>query len=242
MIIVNGATGTIGSETVSQMAKSGEIVIGLGRNAIKLKELSEKVPGLVTFEVDPKRLEHSMQALESKMREFATDEQLLSGYVHCAADFERFNSPLEISHTDWSSSIEANLTYNFFWNQWALKNMITQRFGSIVNLVSQSYKTGGFTPITPYVAAKGAIVSMTKNLSNWAAPHNVRVNCVSPGLVNSPMMNKNLSRQAQAMMESRIPLARFSTEAEVVAAIRFLVSACGQVSLVQMANCSCHAC
>jgi 3-oxoacyl-[acyl-carrier protein] reductase len=224
MIIVNGVTGSIGRTVAETLIKNGSSVIGVGRNSQKLEELEKIIPGIITLLYNKDRIEDQIDQISNQIEGLDLENKNLTGYVHCIGQFERFSSPLEITSSEWIRSIEVNLTSNFFWNQWALKEMIPHKHGSIVNLVSQASRTGGFSAITPYAASKGAIVSMTKNLSNWAGQFNIRVNCLSPGFVDNEMMNKDLSHSASDQMRAKVPLGRFSTNSEIANAVKFLIS------------------
>jgi NAD(P)-dependent dehydrogenase (short-subunit alcohol dehydrogenase family) len=224
MIVVNGVTGSIGQTIATFLTEKGYQVVGVGRDQDKLKKIQSDLQGsLAIAHIDTKAENQISQFLE-QFNELDLVDSTLEGYVHCVGAFERFSSPLDIVYEEWENSINTNLTLNFIWNQWALKEMITYKRGSIVNLVSQASKTGGFSPITPYAAAKGGVVSMTKNLSNWAGQFNIRVNCVSPGFVENQMMNQNLDQDLKREMLTKVPLKRFSKNIEIAHAVHFLIS------------------
>lgn len=224
MIVVNGVTGSIGHTVATFLIEKGYQVVGVGRDFEKLKKIESQLKGLIPIALGDTKAIDQLSHFVAQFKELDLVDSTIEGYVHCVGAFERFSSPLDISYKEWEESISTNLTLNFSWNQWALKEMHANAHGSIVNLVSQASKTGGFSPITPYAAAKGGVVSMTKNLSNWAGQFNIRVNCVSPGFVENEMMNNNLDEELKINMLSKVPLKRFAKNVEVAHAVHFLIS------------------
>lgn len=224
MIIVNGATGAIGKSVVQELSKTGQRVVGVGRNSKILEGLGAEIKGFVGIPVSDGRTQSQIKEFEKALDGLNLRDEDILGYAHCIGSFRRFESPLKISLPEWEEAIDVNLTSCFLWNQLILEKMVANSHGSIVNVISQAAKTGGFSPITPYAAAKGGIAAMTKNLSNWAGEYGVRINCVSPGFVDNQMMNEGLSSSSRAQLENRLPLKRFSTNSEIAKAIAFLIS------------------
>ncbi|WP_238015741.1 SDR family oxidoreductase [Dactylosporangium sp. AC04546] len=92
--------------------------------------------------------------------------------------------------------------------------------GSIVNVASVAGQTGGLPNLVPYSATKGAVIAMTKGLAGEVAADGIRVNSVSPGVIDTEMSNRPAARQ---LAESS-PMGRMGHPAEVAAAVSFLVS------------------
>lgn len=224
MIIVNGATGAIGKSVVQELSKTGQTVVGVGRNSKILEALKAEIQGFVGIPVSYGSTKSQIEVFKTALDDFGLENEEIIGYAHCVGSFRRFESPLKISLSEWEEAIDINLTGCFLWNQFIMEKMIANSYGSIVNVISQAAKTGGFSPITPYAAAKGGIASMTKNLSNWAGEYGIRINCVSPGFVDNQMMTEGLSSSSRTQLENKLPLKRFSTNGEIAKAIAFLIS------------------
>jgi 3-oxoacyl-[acyl-carrier protein] reductase len=110
------------------------------------------------------------------------------------------------------------------WNKNILNQMVKNSNGSIVNIVSQAWRTGGFSPIGPYASSKAGIVGMTVNFAKLLGKQGLRVNCVSPGYVDSPMMNNGLNPETLSSLAKQLPLNRFATPLEIAKVCKFLIS------------------
>lgn len=140
------------------------------------------------------------------------------------ADFKKF---LEMTEEDWEKTIDINLKGYFLCSQAAAKVMADQRSGAIVNIASVAMgQVGvGFANLAHYCASKGGIVAMTEELAGELAEHNIRVNAVSPGVIETPMIDpiKEDPEQQKAIL-ARIPMHREGKPEEVSKAVLFLAS------------------
>jgi 3-oxoacyl-[acyl-carrier protein] reductase len=100
--------------------------------------------------------------------------------------------------------------------------MVEQGSGSIVNMASVAGKEGN-AQMAPYSASKGAIITLTKTIAKEMAAHNIRVNCVSPALIESEMA-REMAPEQKALLTSKIPLGRLGRPEEVAEVVAFLVS------------------
>jgi NAD(P)-dependent dehydrogenase (short-subunit alcohol dehydrogenase family) len=119
---------------------------------------------------------------------------------------------------------EVNVLSVFLCSQAAARQMVERRAGSIVNLASMSAHRGrpGFVA---YAATKGAVLAMTRAIASEVAPFGVRVNSVSPGVIDTPMNADWLSTPgAREAVEGRLPLRRLGAPMDVAGAVRFLLS------------------
>jgi len=150
---------------------------------------------------------------------------------HVAGIFGSFNF-LEISEEEYDRQFDINTKGTFFVNQAVMKVMVPNRSGKIVNMSSQSGKTG-FPTHVAYTASKFAITGMTQSIANWAAPYNINVNCVCPGIVRTPIWDRALEAVRQkgedpeAYFASRleaIPLKRAQTMEDIAHMFLYLSS------------------
>jgi NAD(P)-dependent dehydrogenase (short-subunit alcohol dehydrogenase family) len=224
MIIVNGATGAIGQAIIQVLKDDRSPIIGLGRNQNKLSELENMYENFTGFKIANVTDQDEIDLLFNYLEDRFKEKFNIFGYIHCVADFRRFENALDISMNEWRHSIEVNLNGTFLWNKNILNRMVRNSDGSIVNIVSQAWRTGGFSAIGPYVASKAGIVGMTVNFAKMLGKQGVRVNCVSPGYVDSPMMNNGLSPEILSNLANQLPLNRFATPLEIAKVCKFLIS------------------
>ncbi len=143
------------------------------------------------------------------------------------AGIAQFKPFLELSEEDWDKTLDINLKGYFLCAQAAAKEMVKQKSGVIVNIasVAMGQQGIGFPNIAHYCASKGGIVGMTEALALELAPYNIRINAVSPGLIETPMISS--VKDDPKMMEAtlgRIPMHRVGRPEEVSNLVLFLAS------------------
>jgi NAD(P)-dependent dehydrogenase (short-subunit alcohol dehydrogenase family) len=125
--------------------------------------------------------------------------------------------------SDWQRVVDVNLSGTYLASRAAMRSLIDSQCGSIVNLASIFGLVGGSTGAA-YAASKGAVVNLTRQMALEWAPA-VRVNCVCPGVIETPMTAPLREDRAWAeQVLKRYPLGRFGKPEEVAAAILFLAS------------------
>ena len=132
-------------------------------------------------------------------------------------------SALKFRADDWDRVIETNLNSCFFLSQIAARSMVARRHGKIINIASEYSHFGSQSGIA-YPAAKGALVQTTKTMAIELAPHNVQVNAIVPGWIETDM---TVGAQSGAMFNEiimRTPAGRFGKPEEMAGAAVFLAS------------------
>ncbi len=129
---------------------------------------------------------------------------------------------------DWDRLLAINLKGTFLFAKYTLPHMMKQRRGVVINMGSEYGIVGGLASAA-YCASKGGIVLLTKQMALDYAPYNIRVNCICPCNVDTPLMEKGLatSEDPQAMRrtwEKIMPLGRFSKPEEIAAGALYLAS------------------
>jgi NAD(P)-dependent dehydrogenase (short-subunit alcohol dehydrogenase family) len=145
-----------------------------------------------------------------------------------AAGFSRGGTALTTSAEDWDAVVRVHLTGTWLWARAVLPAMRAAGRGSIVTVSSQLARAGGRNN-TAYIAAKGAILSLTKTMALDYAPDGVRVNTILPGAIDTPMLNRSFARSAtpEATREAsrqRHPMGRFGRAEEIAEATLYLAS------------------
>lgn len=155
----------------------------------------------------------------------AREDGELAALVHMAAVLVRRDTVDDVTEEDWDRQHDVNLKATFFLDRSAQHAFVAQGTGgSIVNFASQGWWTGGFGGSVVYAATKGGIVSMTRGLARSFAPSGVRVNAVSPGGVDTPMMRSGMTDEAMAGFVSMVPLGRLADPEELAGSVLFLAS------------------
>ena len=122
----------------------------------------------------------------------------------------------------WDRVLAVHLKGTFLCCKGVLPIMKAQGGGNVVNMASVAGKEGNAN-MAPYSAAKAGIMGLTKTLAKEMAPYNVRVNCVSPALIETDMA-REMTPEQRALLISKIPLGRLGRPEEVAAVVKFLVS------------------
>jgi 3-oxoacyl-[acyl-carrier protein] reductase len=164
-----------------------------------------------------------------------TDEHHVDAVVaHVLADLGRIDilvnnagtsepAPLWETKTDsWRRVVDVCLTGSFFTMRAVLPHMIERRSGSIVNIASTEAWTSRTPGNTAYHAAKAGVLALSRSTAQQAAPYQVRINCVAPGLTPNPFLNRLIPEEYLREMESEIPLGRPATPDDIAEAVLFL--------------------
>ncbi|MGI9647653.1 MAG: SDR family NAD(P)-dependent oxidoreductase [Acidimicrobiia bacterium] len=130
---------------------------------------------------------------------------------------------VEMNDEDWHGLLAANLHGYFYGCRAAASAMYPQRRGRIIN-ISSAADLLTVANLTAYITAKGGIVGLTKTLALEAAEHDVTVNAVAPGAIDTPLNLKAYTPQVRAAYEQRIPLGRIGSEEDVADVVVFLAS------------------
>lgn len=130
---------------------------------------------------------------------------------------------IETSDEDWHGLLAANLHGYFYGCRAAASAMYPQGRGRIINVASAS-DILAVSNLTAYITAKGGIVGLTKTLALEAAEHNVTVNAVAPGAIDTPLNLTAYTPEVRATYERRIPLGRIGAEDDIADVVVFLAS------------------
>jgi len=133
------------------------------------------------------------------------------------------NAPLaDVTEEDWERVMAVDLKSVFLCSKAVLPYMMEQRYGKIVNVASIAGKEGN-PNLVPYSTAKAGVIGFTKALAKEVVGHGIHVNCVTPAVIETPIL-KSLTREQIEYMASRIPMGRVGRPEEVAAVVAFLAS------------------
>ncbi len=214
--LVTGATGSIGGAIATRLAKRDMKLWLMGRSADKLAKLESQL-GNAVLGVLPCDLTDAQQVEEAAQRVLA------SGPLHVLvnnAGITADNLSLRMSGQEWDSVFNTNLKSVFFLTQKFLRGMFKERYGRIINISSVVGVTGNIGQ-SNYVAAKAGLIGLTKTLALETVSRGVTVNCVAPGLTQSPMIDEIPEVSFQKILQ-QVPMGRVARPEEVAHAVDFL--------------------
>ena len=221
--VVTGVSKGIGRAIAVALARAGANVVGVYRS-------DHDGAALVKAQIEAEGREAVIVAGDTGDRDLAPQlakEAVdrwgsLDIWVNNAASL--MVKPLvETSDDDWHGLMAANLHGFFYGSREAARIMYAQKRGRIINITSAA-DILVVANLGAYIAAKGAIVGLTKTLALEAAEHNVTVNALSPGATDTPLNLKAYTPDVRATYEHRIPLGRIGSEDEVADVAVFLAS------------------
>lgn len=138
------------------------------------------------------------------------------------AGITRDQLAMRMKDDDWSAVLDTNLTAVFRLCRAAVRPMMKQRFGRIVNITSVVGAAGNAGQAN-YAAAKAGVAGLTRSLARELGSRNITVNCVAPGFIGTDMTAALSEAQRQVLL-AQVPLGRLGTVEEVAATVSFLVS------------------
>jgi len=177
--LVTGSTRGIGKAIAESLVRAGAATVITGTSAERAKEVARRLSE--TYGVETLGLALDLSSPESIDEAFKEIETAFGGVdvLINNAGITRDKLFLRMSEEDWEEVIKVNLTGTFLVTKRAVRKMIKQRWGRIVNLTSVVAFTGNAGQ-TNYAASKAGIVGFTKSLAKELAPRNVLVNAVAP--------------------------------------------------------------
>ena len=188
----------------AEAAKVVEEAQALGTNAIALK-------GSVADATDADAL------IEATVAKLGGLDILVNN-----AGITRDNLLMRMSEEDWDAVMDTNLKGAFLCTKAAIRPMLRQRSGRIINMSSVVALTGNAGQAN-YTAAKAGLIGFTKTIAREVASRGITVNAIAPGFIETRMVN-DLGEELKTQIMERIPLARFGSTEDVAASVAFLAS------------------
>ncbi len=219
--LVTGGSRGIGRSVAARLTEEGAHVIVTGRDAGRARQAAEELSA-DGGRVQGIAMDVSDRAAVDAGFETMLGEQKRLDILVSNAGIARDNLLLRMKPEDWNAVIATNLNGLYHCCQAALRPMIRQRYGRIVNMSSVVGLMGNAGQ-TNYAASKAAILGFTRSLAREVASRNITVNAVAPGFIATDM-TENLSDQVRQELSASIPLGRIGQPEDVAACVAFLVS------------------
>lgn len=222
-VVVTGAAGGIGRAVVHGFADAGARVCAVD---LSVEAATTVVQNLANPDQHLARGVDltNLAGLQPLLQEVHTLFGSIDALAHLAAVIRRVADIESVTEADWDAQLDVNLKTTFFLNRAAAQVMRPSGTGAIVNFSSQGWWTGGFGGSVVYAASKGGVVSLTRGLARTWAPDGIRVNCVAPGAVDTPMMHNDMTPEAVEDFLRMVPMGRMAQPEEVASAVVFLCS------------------
>ncbi len=217
-VIVTGATGGIGTSVVEKFIEMKATVLATGRNVSKLEELKKKFKNLKILNFDTSKHDEIEKFIDSSSSELGGGVDILINNAGINQD----NLSIRMDIEEWKKVIDINLTSTFLLSKFAIKKMLKNKYGKIVNITSVIGHTGNVGQ-SNYAASKGAIISMSKSLALEYAKKNINVNCISPGYITTNMTDQ-INEKWKEIIKSKIPMDKFGLPKDVANTVIFLSS------------------
>ncbi len=216
-ILITGATGGIGKALVKKFISLEGNVLATGTKTEKLNALKEEFPNINILKFDISDHSKIEEFIENTSSQLAGLDVLVNN-----AGINMDNLSLRMKDEEWKKVIDVNLGATFFLCKYAIKKMLKNKYGRIVNITSIVGHTGNLGQAN-YAASKAAIIGMSKSLAIEYAKKNITINCVSPGFIQSNMTDK-IVESIKAVLTSRIPMSKLGTGEDVSNTVAFLSS------------------
>ena len=216
-ILITGSTGGIGGALVKKFVSLGGTVLGTGTKSEKLELIKKNYPNVKVKKFNLSDHSTIEEFINSAISELGGLDILINN-----AGVNVDNLSLRMKDEEWKKVIDINLTSTFLLSKYAIKNMLKNKFGRVVNVTSIVGHTGNLGQ-SNYSASKSGIIGMSKSLAIEYAKKNITVNCVSPGFITSDM-TENIAEKVKLSLIARIPMAKLGTGEDVSNCVAFLSS------------------
>ena len=217
-IIVTGASGGIGNAIIKKLNGAGANILASGTKIEKLEVLKKNYEKIKILKFDISQSEKIEEFIEKATNELGGS---LDGVINNAG-ITQDNLAIRMSLEEWQKVINVNLTSTFLLSKFAIKKMLKNKSGKIVNITSVVGHTGNLGQAN-YTASKAGIVAMSKSLAIEYAKKNININCISPGFIKTAMTDK-IDEKFKEVIISKIPSARLGEPDDIANAVLFLSS------------------
>lgn len=221
VVVVTGSSRGIGAQIVKTLANENYKVVLNYNNS---KEQAEKIQQELLEqgkEIEIIKADVSKREETEKLTQFAINKFNKIDILINNAGISQEGLFTDVTEEEWQKIINTNLNSVFYCNQQALKYMIPEQQGCIINISSIWGETGASCEVA-YSTTKAAINGMTKALAKEVGPSNIRVNAIAPGIIDTDM-NRNLTNEELEQIKEQIPLNKIGKALDIAKCVKWLI-------------------
>jgi 3-oxoacyl-[acyl-carrier protein] reductase len=223
--LVTGASSGIGAATAILFAELGaRVAIGFNNNQHGAESVRAEISAKGGSAIICRANVAEVEGVESLMTQVNQNLGLVDILVNNAGSLLERLPLTKLTADRWDAVMDLNLRSAALCTQKVAASMIERKNGVIVNVGSIAGRNGGGPGAGAYAAAKGGLMTYTKSLAKEVAPHGVRVNCVSPGVIDTPFHEVFSTPEMMSNFVKMIPLGRVGASMECAKVIAFLAS------------------
>ena len=223
--LVTGASSGIGAATAVTLAGLGvQVAIGYHQNQKGVEEVQRGIAAsggkAIVIQADVRQADEVRSLVKRATEQLGPIDIL----VNNAGSLVERMKILETNETRWDEIMNLNLKSAMLCSQAVAKSMMERKSGAIINVVSIAGRNGGGPGAGAYATAKGGLITLTKSLAKELAPFGIRVNGVSPGVVDTPFHEVFSTPEMIRSFVAQIPIGRIGKPVEIAKVIAFLAS------------------
>lgn len=217
--LITGASGGIGSAIAIKFAQAGyNVAICYNQNSANAHAIDQKIKAMgtksITIQADVSRHSQVKAIFERIDKELGGVDILVNN-----AGISQIKMINDVTPQEWDEMFAVNTKSAYLCSKEALPHMVGQKFGRIINISSMWGIIGASCEVA-YSSSKAALIGFTKALAKELAPSGITVNCICPGLIDTPM-NSHLSKEDLADFIDDIPVMRMGNPYEIAHAAAF---------------------
>ena len=217
VVVVTGGSRGIGAEIVKFLAKLDyKVVLNYNKSESYAQDVKKELNNVEIFKADVSKKEEANALIDFAIKKYGKIDVLINN-----AGIAQTNLFTEITDEDWNNIINTNLNSAFYCSREAVKNMIHNKSGLIINISSIWGITGASCEVA-YSTSKAAINGFTKALAKELGPSNIRVNAIAPGIINTAM-NSYLSKDELKNIKEEIPLEKIGDPVDIAKCVKWLI-------------------
>lgn len=222
IILITGASRGIGRDIAKTLSKDSNNMVIANYNksekeAIELKEnLKNDGINIEIIKADVSKRNEAKEMVQEVLNKYGKIDVLINNAG--ISQYKLFN---DITDEEWDNIINTNLKSAFMVTQEAVRNMINNKEGCIIN-ISSIWGVAGASMEVAYSTSKAGLIGLTKSLAKELGPSNIRVNAIAPGIINTGMNNR-FSKDELQSIKDEIPLEKIGNTADITKCVKWLI-------------------